>query len=336
MIISQTPLRCSIVGGGTDLKSYYSIKPGYVISSAIDKYIYVIIKERFDKKIYINCLKREIVDKVEEIHHDLIREAMKITGIENGVEITVMADIPSEGSGLGSSSSLTVGLLNAFYNYKGILPTKEWLAQDACKIEIDILKKPIGRQDQYIAAYGGLNLFKFYQDRFIDDRTIQAGEFVDVTKLSITDEEKRKLSNRLMLFYTGQTRSSNEILSEQTKNMPKLLTSYDNLVCLAKETYEQIKCGNFMEVGKNLHKGWLIKKTLASTISNTFIDDMYDKALYSSAIGGKLCGAGSSGFFLLYCEPEFQDKVRKELSEYRELPFSLGEHGTRIVFNIKD
>jgi D-glycero-alpha-D-manno-heptose-7-phosphate kinase len=204
MIISQTPLRVSICGGGTDFKDYYSQHEGAVISTAIDKFIYVIVKERFDEKIYIDYAKKEIVDDISEIKHDLVREAAVKTGMKTGFEVTMLADIPSEGSGLGSSSSLTVGLLNSFYHYKGIQPTAEQLAKEACEIEIDILKKPIGKQDQYIASYGGLSFIKFKND-----------ETVEIERVNIHNGMKRRLGSNLLLFYTNVTRSADNILSEQ-------------------------------------------------------------------------------------------------------------------------
>ncbi len=215
MVISQTPLRISLVGGGTDLKSFYHAEDGMVVSSAIDKYVYVIVKERFDEKIYINYSQKEIVDNVIEIRHDLVREAMRITGVLKGVEITTLADIPSEGSGLGSSSSITVGLLNALYSYAGMQVTAEHLAREACDIEIDICKKPIGRQDQYIAAYGSLNKITFHPD-----------DSVSISKLSISNDNFRKLGSNLLLFFTRKTRDANIILEKQkntTENKREVL-----------------------------------------------------------------------------------------------------------------
>ena len=202
MIISQTPLRISFAGGGTDLASFYRHEEGWIISSAIDKYIFVIVKERFDNMIYINYSKKEIVDSVDEIEHDLVREAMRKTKVERGVEITTLADIPSSGSGLGSSSSVTVGLLNALYAFQGEQVTAERLAREACEIEIDILGKPIGKQDQYIAAFGGIRFFKF-----------KPNEEVVFDKINLENSFKRKFGANLLLFFTGKTRSSDRILN---------------------------------------------------------------------------------------------------------------------------
>ena len=324
MIISQTPLRISLVGGGTDLKSFYHVEDGMVLSAAIDKSVYVVIKERFDEKIYINYSIKEIVDDVSEIKHDLVREAMKKVGIKGGVEITTLADIPSEGSGLGSSSSITVGLLNAFYNYLGTQVTSEQIAREACEIEIDICNKPIGKQDQYIASYGGVNKVVFHPD-----------ESVSVLKLPVYNGDFRRLGSNLLLFYTNKTRKADTILAKQnkeTKNKREILRTMKNLVPQLEGSLIE---GNFDELGKLLHKNWLLKKSLVSTISNTDIDDMYNKARRSGAMGGKICGAGGGGFLLLYVSRDKQDAVRSALKNYRELPFMLDPYGSRIIFNVR-
>ena len=208
MIIVKTPLRISFVGGGSDMQDFYSKKDGNVVCTAIDKFVYAIVKERFDDMIYINYSQKECINHVSEIRHDLVREAMKMTGVENGIEITTLADIPSSGSGLGSSSSVTVALLHALYTYQNILVTAEQLAMDACRIEIDILGKPIGRQDQYAAAYGDINKFTF-----------RAGDVTKRTPVKMNSVAKRKFASSLLLYYTGMTRSSDTILSEQKANL---------------------------------------------------------------------------------------------------------------------
>ena len=204
MIITQTPLRVSFAGGGTDLAAYYEHGDGYVVSTAIDKFAYVIVKERFDDEIYLNYMRKEIVTDVAQIQHELIRDAMRMTGVDHGVEVTLLSDIPSEGSGLGSSSSFSVGLLNAFYTFRGELVTAERLAREACEIEIERLGKPIGKQDQYIAAYGGLRAFRF-----------RTGGEVEIEPVPMEGARLLELSNRLYLFFTGRTRKADKILSEQ-------------------------------------------------------------------------------------------------------------------------
>ncbi len=324
MIISQTPLRISFVGGGTDLKSFYHTEDGMVISSAIDKYVYVIVKERFDEKIYINYSIKEIVDHVSEIKHQLVREAMRKVGVEKGVEITTLADVPSEGSGLGSSSSITVGLLNALYNYAGIQVTLERIAQEACEIEIDIGRKPIGKQDQYISAYGGLNKIVFHPD-----------ESVSISKLPVVSTNLLILGSRLLLFYTNKTRSADAILKKQKKNTEDKREVLKKMKDFVPELEKSLRNYKFNHLGKLLHKNWLLKKSLVDSISNSEIDDMYNKAMDAGALGGKICGAGGGGFLLMFVPKDKQDKVRSNLSNYRELPFMLDSYGSRIIFNVR-
>lgn len=323
MIISQTPLRISLGGGGTDFADYYMQHEGFVVSTTIDKYIYVIIKEKFDKKIYLNAARRrEIVDNVDDLQHELVREAMKKTGIRDSVEITILADVPSEGSGLGSSSSLTVGLLNAFYAYQGEMVSTERLAQEACEIEINICGQPIGKQDQYIATYGGLCVFTFCRD-----------EKVITEKLIIPNRLKRLLNSNLLLFYTEKTRKAGDILGEQKKSIPERLEYLHKIKNLAYEIKENILKGNLDNIGRILDENWQMKKHLASSISDNEIDEMYEKMKFAGATGGKICGAGGGGFLLLYCPAEKQLKLRGTMTSFRELPFYFERIGTRIIFN---
>lgn len=325
MVISQTPLRISFVGGGTDLKEFYSKTPGAVLSSAIDKYIYVIVKERFDDKIYINYSIKEVVNNVSEIKHDLIREAMLRAGVLSGVEITTLADIPSEGSGLGSSSSVLVGVLHALYSYKGLQVTAERLAREACEIEIGILKKPIGKQDQYIAAYGGVREIIFNSD-----------ESVIVNEVNLTNDIYRGFGESILLYFTDITRKSATILETQksatTRNFRKMVKMRDQVI----KFKQIIESGSELDkLGELLHEGWKMKKTLTSRISNEHIDNMYKKAIESGAIGGKISGAGGGGFLMLFVNRDKQNKVRAALNEHREFPFMLEPHGSKIIFNVQ-
>lgn len=324
MIISQTPLRISICGGGTDIKDYYKNNEGFVLSTAIDKYVYVIVKERFDDLIYVNYTKKEIVHSYEEVQHDLVREAALITGLSKGVEITMLADIPSEGSGLGSSSSITVGLLNAFYNFIGKQVTSEQLAQEACKIEIEILKNPIGKQDQYIAAFGGLSTIRFCQD-----------DSVKVEKLHIKNEWCRKLGANLLLFFTDVTRKASNILIDQKNNINNKIKYHNRIKELAFEAVDALKKGEIDKIGILLKENWELKKQLSNSISNEKIDKMYSRAMNSGAIGGKISGAGGGGFLLTYCKREKQDLLRESMSDYRELPFMLEPFGSKIIFDYR-
>ncbi len=322
MIISETPLRISLAGGGTDLPGYYLEHDGAVVSTAIDKYLYVIVKERFDDLIYVDYSKKEIVNNIEEIQHDLVREAAKITGLKKGFEVMMLADIPSEGSGLGSSSSLTVGLLNAFYQFRGILVTSEQLAREACRIEIDILKRPIGKQDQYIAAYGGLKKFVFKRN-----------DSVEVANVDLDAENKRRLGSNLLLFFTNVTRKATSILDEQKRNVSSTLQFHHDIKQLAFKAYDDLMNLNIDKIGEYLKINWDLKKKLASNVTNPEIERMHNTALNAGSLGAKISGAGGGGFLLVYCRRNDQDKLRMAMKEYRELPFLLEKFGSRIVFN---
>lgn len=324
MIVTQTPLRISFAGGGTDLAVYYEGREGYVVSSAIDKYAYVVVKERFDDEIYLNYMRKEIRSDVASIEHGLIREAMRMTGLESGVEVTLLSDIPSEGSGLGSSSSFTVGLLNAFYAYRGEQVTAERLASEACEIEIERLGKPIGKQDQYIAAYGGLRGFRFRRDGA-----------VDVKALRLPGGKLRELSSRLHLFFTGATRQADGILSEQKGATRDRLQELDAIKQLAVELEPALEARDFDRLGKVLHENWELKRRLASGISNPAIEEMYARARASGALGGKICGAGGGGFLLVYCAPDRQERLAKGMHDYRVLPFQLERDGSKVIFNYR-
>jgi len=322
MIISQTPLRISLAGGGTDLANYYRENEGFVVSTAIDKYVYVIVKERFDDLIYVDYSKKEIVNSIDEIQHDLVREAARITGMKNGFEIMMLADIPSEGSGLGSSSSLTIALLHAFYHFKGRLVTSEHLASEACRIEIETLGKPIGKQDQYIAAYGGLKGFRFNTD-----------DTVEVIDVNLESDLKRKLGSNLLLFFTNTTRKSATILEEQKKNVLSKIEFHHKIKELGYDTLNAINEHKLNHIGENLRINWEMKKQLASNVTNSSIDRMYDLAMKGGALGAKISGAGGGGFLLVYCERDKQDTLRESLKEYRELPFLLEKYGSKIIFD---
>jgi len=325
MIISQTPLRISFVGGGTDLEDFWSLEPGKVLSTAIDKYIYVVIKERFDDLIYVNYSEKEVVEKISDLKHDLVREAMIKAGIKKGLEITTLADIPSEGSGLGSSSSVIVGLLNAFYAYQGKQVTAEQLAKEACEIEIDILGKPIGKQDQYIAAYGGMREINFLPDKKV---TIEA--------INIKSKNRLVFGSNLLLFYTDITRQSSDILTNQkaeTQNKRDILQQIRDQVPRVREILEHGTI--YDDIGHILHETWVLKKQITEKISNPLINEMYQKARKAGALGGKISGAGGGGFLLLYVPRDKQNKVRIALKEYREFPFMLDPYGSKIIFNIR-
>lgn len=323
MIIVQTPLRISFFGGGTDFPGFYEQEGGCVLSSAIDKYIFVSIKKRFDDRLRIGYTRTENVETVQEVQHELIRQALIRTGIVNGVEIATTGDIPA-GSGLGSSSTVTVGALHAMHAYKNELVTAQHLAEQAVAIEIGDLGKPIGVQDQFIAAYGGLRLFEFHK----------SGQITQ-TPVNLDPDLKRRLNESLMLFFTGVTRKADDILAEQKTNITDRISVLKSMRDMAHTAYDELQKGNLDCLGNLLHEGWQLKKLLASQISNGSIDEWYDQARKAGALGGKITGAGGGGFLMLYCPPERRDAVREALSELRELPFQLEPDGSKVIFNYR-
>jgi D-glycero-alpha-D-manno-heptose-7-phosphate kinase len=324
LIIVQTPLRISFFGGGTDFPSFFMEEGGCVLSSAIDKYIFITVKERFDRKLRVGYTQTEMVDEVDCIRHDLIRESLRLTGIREGLEVTTMGDIPSEGSGLGSSSTVTVGALQAMYMYLGEIVSAERLAREACAIEIDTLKKPIGVQDQYIAAYGGLRFFEFKSD----------GE-VSTEKLKMSPEADRTLNDSFLLFFTGVSRRADTVLTEQKSNIKDRLAELRSLKQMAYQARRDIEIGDFDSIGGLLNESWELKKRLSRTVSNGIINEIYDSARRAGAIGGKLTGAGGGGFLLLYVPYERQAAVRNALRGLQELPFRLESDGSKVIFNYR-
>ena len=324
MIITQTPLRISLAGGGTDFRDFFEKHGGAVVSSAIDKYVYCIVKERFDDKIYVNWTKKEIVDSVDQLEHELVREAMRKVGVTKGVEISFLADIPAEGSGLGSSSTVTVGVLNALYHYVGATPTAEQLAREACEIEINVVGKPIGVQDQYIAAYGGLRYLQF-----------GPGPEVRVNSVKASRATLEDLDNMLMLFFTGKTRESAKILAEQKSNIEKKVDVLKAMAGQAEQVRRAITTGAIDSLGPLLHGAWEAKRKLASTITNSELDKIYERAMKAGALGGKISGAGGGGFFLLCVPSDKRQSVRQALSDLREMPFRLEKGGSRVVLDMQ-
>lgn len=322
MIIIQSPLRVSLFGGGTDFPSYFREYGGCVLTSAIDKNIFVTIKKRFDDKLRIGYTKTEMVDHIDEIKHELIREALRKTGITKGVEVTTMGDIPDQGSGLGSSSTVTIGALHAMYTYRREAILTEQLAREACEIEREILGKPIGIQDQYIAAYGGLRFMEFHN----------SGE-VTSQRIELNDRTMRRLSDNLLLFFTGVTRKADNILVEQKRNIADRLVILDEMKAIAHQAVKEIEDGNIDQLGELLHESWQLKKQLASRISNPALDQMYETARNAGALGGKISGAGGGGFLLLYCPSGSQECIRDALRDFQEYPFALGQDGSKVIFD---
>jgi D-glycero-alpha-D-manno-heptose-7-phosphate kinase len=323
MIITQTPLRIGLLGGGTDLPGYYRENGGRVLNCALDKYIYVIVKQRFDDDIYVNYSKKEIVSRVEDLEHELVRETMQMTGVTSGVEITTLADIPSAGSGLGSSSAVTVGLLHALFAYQGRQVTPEELAERACTIEIERCGKPIGKQDQYIAAFGGIRDIRF-----------GPGEEVAAEEVELGVADRWALQRQIMLFYTGITRSADTILAEQNANIDATRPQLSLLRDLAGFAAERLRSGDVDAIGPAMRESWEAKRKLASGVSNGHIDDAINRALEAGASGAKLTGAGGGGFLLVICPVEQQRAVRQSLADMRELPVKLDRLGSRVVLNV--
>jgi D-glycero-alpha-D-manno-heptose-7-phosphate kinase len=324
MIITRTPFRVSFAGGGSDLPSYYRKHDAAVVSTTINKYMYVTVNKRFDDSIRVAYSSTEIVDDVNDLKHEIVRAALCKTGIDRGVEITTVADIPA-GTGLGSSSTLTVGLLHALHAYADRFSGAERLAREACEIEIETLGQPIGKQDQYAASYGGLNYVRFNRD-----------DSVVVEPIICEPSTRRRLSESLLLFYTHMQRQSSSILNEQVTKTREGTADRELglLVRLAEEMHEAL-CNNRPEaVGKLLHRSWMIKRQIASGITDPRIDKWYRAALEAGAQGGKILGAGGGGFLLLYCEPEEQGQLIRKMEALglRRIPFAFDGQGSRIIY----
>jgi len=321
MIITRTPLRITFVGGGTDLASYYRLNgPGAVINAAINKYIYIVINKKFDDAIRLSYSKTEIVKTVDEIRHPAVKAALKYLGIDGGIEIVSISDIPSRGTGLGSSSSFVVGLLNALHAWKGELVGPKQLAEEALYLRNE-LNEGEGKQDEYAAAYGGFHLMEFHKDESVELKPIVMGN---------TDIEKFK--NHLLLMYTGKQRSATDILKNQATNVGAHVDAYNSMRDLAYELYNKLTSGNWQDTGELLHKNWLLKKTLAGEISDELIDQWYNKGIHAGATGGKLIGAGGGGFLLFFAPPEKHESIIKALPELKPVAFDFEPFGSRIIF----
>ncbi len=318
MIISRTPVRVSFCGGGTDLPAYYkdSENGGLVTSMALAKYIHVTVNKRFDNSVRVSYSKTEIVDDFEELEHELVREAMRITGVTHSVEITTIADIPSRGTGLGSSSALTVGLLNALHTYAGKTPNPAQLAEEACKIEIDILGQLIGRQDQYAAAFGGSNQIAFLPD-----------DTVIVTPIEIDSEV---LASNYFLVYTGITRKASDILAKQSASSDKKRADLDRLREQAIDVRIALDSGNHVAVGSLLDASWLIKRGLVDGITGDSLDQLYSSVMKLGTTGGKLLGAGGGGFFLFQGTPKIQSQLE---DSHTIIPLVMDSDGSIIIFD---
>lgn len=324
MIISRTPLRMSFVGGGSDLPSFYRRHGGAVISTAINKFVYITVNEKFDHRVRVSYSRTEEANTIAEIQHPLVREAMTLLGLKGGVEITSIADIPSKGSGLGSSSAFTVGLLHALHAYSERYASAEQLAREACTIELERCGEPIGKQDQFAAAYGGFNFIQFNPD-----------DSVSVEPMLCRRETLAQLQENILVFYTGLNRSASTILKNQQEAVlasPAKQKMLQRMVQQAHDLKAALQQNDLGAFGQIIHEGWELKRGLTGEISNPEIDAWYAKARQAGAVGGKLLGAGSGGFLMFYAPPEKHEAIGLALPELRQIPMRFESQGSRIIF----
>jgi D-glycero-alpha-D-manno-heptose-7-phosphate kinase len=324
MIISKTPCRVSFAGGGSDIASYYREYGGAVVSVTVDKYVYLTLQQKFDHRIRIGYSRTEEVEHVDEIQHPIVRHCLNLLGTKSGIEITSHADIPSHGSGLGSSSSFTVGLLNGLCAYQGRHASPQYLAEKACHVEIDLCRDPIGKQDQYAAAFGDLRMYIFHSDGS-----------VSVEPLICRVQTITQLQQNLMMFYTGITRHAGQILQEQTQVLGEKRSAIETMHRMVQHAHavrHELENGNPDGVGEILHESWMLKRSLTGSISNPAIDAWYESARKAGATGGKILGAGGGGFLLLYVPQERRREVKTALSQLRQIPFRFDREGSKIIF----
>jgi D-glycero-alpha-D-manno-heptose-7-phosphate kinase len=321
VIITQTPYRVSFAGGGTDLPAFYEHEAGAVLSVAVNHHMYVTVSPRFDRTTRVAYTRVEIADGIDKIEHTIAREALRMTGLGEHLEITTVGDVPA-GTGMGSSSSLAVGMLNALHAYKGQVTSPGMLAEKACEIEIDILKKPIGRQDQYAAAFGGVNYIRFNPDHTVDVEPVPtAPEFLD------------QLEKHILLLYTDQQRDADVILKKQSEGSRDKMSVLREMRDLAGELRTTMGgAGNLEDFGRILHHGWELKRSLGFGISNPGVDDWYAAARANGAMGGKLLGAGGGGFLLVMAPPDRHEAIREAVGRPREIPFRIDRRGSRVIY----
>jgi D-glycero-alpha-D-manno-heptose-7-phosphate kinase len=323
VIVSRTPLRISFVGGGTDFPDFYEAHGGAVVSTTIDKWVHVVVAPRFEGDVRVSYSRTEIVESAGDVEHELVREAMRLVGVPRGVDIVTLADVPSRGTGLGSSSTVTVGLLNALYAFQGVYKPALELAEEAARIELDVLGKPIGRQDQYAAAIGGFNFVEF----------LPRGGGVRVEPIVCRPETLKQIQRSLLLFYTGRQRDAADVLREQRGAVRngQAVQSLKRMRDLACELRERIGAGDADVFPVLLRENWELKRRLVDGISDAAVDRWYELALNAGATAGKILGAGAGGFLLVVAPVARQDAVRAALSELRELPLRFSARGTHIA-----
>ncbi len=324
MIISRTPLRMSFVGGGSDLPNFYRRYGGAVVTTAIDKYVYVTLNKKFDDGLRVAYSRNEEVDTLADVEHPIVRNALQLLEIRGGIEITTIADVPSRGTGLGSSSAFTVGLLIAAAAHQGRYMSAEELGQLSSKVEIEMCGEPIGKQDQYASAYGGFSFIEFHED-----------DTVQVTPIVMTPDLKGRLESRLLMFYTGTVRSASALLKTQSEAVDADAHKRETLrsmVRLAHQMRQDLGRGDIESFGACLHENWLLKKSLTGGISSGPIDAAYDAAMAAGATGGKLLGAGGGGFLVFDAAQDKHPAIVRALAPLRHIPFKFEPLGSRVIF----
>jgi D-glycero-alpha-D-manno-heptose-7-phosphate kinase len=329
MLVTRTPLRIPLGGGGTDLPSYYSRYRGFLTTAAINKFVYIIVNRRFEKSFRVSYSHTEIVERLDSIGHPIVREAIRLVGgIESGLEIVSIADLPAS-SGLGSSSSFTVGLLNALHAYRGEMLSPKELADEACHIEMDILKEPVGKQDQYIAAFGGIRALDIDKDGA-----------VAVQSSNIAEDTVDDFESSVLLFYTGVQRSASDVLGDQSKNMAvdegQAIAAMHAIKDIGREIQRALETGDLPRFGDLLHKHWETKKRTSGKVSSGQIDRWYETARQNGAAGGKIMGAGGGGFFMFYCQSGQKAGLRAALAKegLTEMRYAIEPMGSRVIVNI--
>jgi len=324
LIITRTPLRTSFAGGGSDIASFYRRFGGAVVSTAIDKYIYVTVNRKFDDGLRVAYSRNEEVESPDEILHPIVRNTLKLLNISGGVEITTVADVPSRGTGLGSSSAFTVGLIAALGAFQGRYISAKELAELSCHVEIGMCGEPIGKQDQYAAAYGGFSLIEFNQD-----------ESTRVSPIIMPPERKHVIESRMLMFYTGMTRNASTLLQAQNEAIDADRSKQCTLKAMVRLAYQlrdELQDGNVESLGAILHDNWLLKKSISADISSSGIDDAYDRARAAGATGGKILGAGGGGFLLFDAPPEAHAQIAAALAPLRRVPAGFEPLGCQVIF----
>ena len=324
MIVSRVPLRMSFVGGGSDLPSYYRENQGAVLSTSVDKYMYVTINKKFDENFRLSYSTTENVSSIDQIKHSIVRNTLKFLDIQSGIEITSISDIPSHGSGLGSSSAYTVALLHALHSYIGKSISKNDLGRLASHIEINLCGDKIGKQDQYAVAFGGLNLIEFNED-----------ESVSVSPVSCKYRTIKKMEESIIVFYTGRSRKASTLLAQQSNNMKEKSKRelMSEMVSLAYDMKELLENNDVEPIGELLDMNWQLKRQMTVGISDLQIDGWYNKGILAGATGGKLLGAGNGGFIMFFAPKEKHAKITKTMKDLQRVPFSFDNGGSKIVFS---